>query len=57
MIIVVVFLNFQTVQYWSSCRNVHATFGLPTEHKNVVEGKSYDSYEKYNVLMGSWSRR
>ncbi|KAJ8420950.1 LOW QUALITY PROTEIN: hypothetical protein Cgig2_017689 [Carnegiea gigantea] len=37
--------------------DVHATLGLPMGPKNVVEGKTCDSYEKYNALLVSWWRR
>ncbi|KAJ8449512.1 hypothetical protein Cgig2_002309 [Carnegiea gigantea] len=37
--------------------DVHATLGLPMGPKKVVEGKTCDSCEKYNALLGSWRRR
>ncbi|KAJ8438343.1 hypothetical protein Cgig2_013391 [Carnegiea gigantea] len=38
-------------------KDVHATLGLPMSPKKVVEGKTCDSCEKYNALLGSWRRR
>ncbi|KAJ8438204.1 hypothetical protein Cgig2_001922 [Carnegiea gigantea] len=37
--------------------DVHATLRLPMGPKKVVEGKTCDSCEKYNALLGSWSLR
>ncbi|KAJ8437350.1 hypothetical protein Cgig2_009690 [Carnegiea gigantea] len=37
--------------------DVHATLGLPMGPSKVVEGKTCDSCEKYNAVLGSWRRR
>ncbi|KAJ8437565.1 hypothetical protein Cgig2_017918 [Carnegiea gigantea] len=37
--------------------DVHATLGLPMGPKKVMKGKTCDSCEKYNTLLGSWRRR
>ncbi|KAJ8428770.1 hypothetical protein Cgig2_010774 [Carnegiea gigantea] len=37
--------------------DVHATLGLPMGPKKVMEGKTCDSCEQYNAILGSWRRR